>query len=292
MGSPVSVRDPALESTAVPQSRDGRTGRQRLLRSLASGRAADVVQPLALLVAVLAFWQFVFSDIVPSYLVPTPSAIASALYEGYVDGQFLNHTWVTFREIVLGYGCGVALGMGLGILLAQSRVANRLLAPYVITMNAMPKVAVAPLLVVWFGYGLTSKLIVTALVTFFPLLINVSSGLRAVDAEQVELMRSLTASRWQTFAKMQFRNGLPQIFAGLEIAIVLAVVGAVVGEFVGAQEGLGYYLQLSLAQVNPPGMFAMLIVLAVISFSLYQVVHGLGRRIVFWEHSNRPVESA
>lgn len=287
----MAVTDRTVDVAPAASKEAGGSGR-RLLRSLASGRLADWVQPAALFVVVLAAWQYGISRIVPSYLVPKPTQIATSLWDGYVHEDFLHHTWVTFQEIVLGFGCGVALGMGLGVLLAQSRLADRLLSPYVITLNAMPKVAVAPLFVVWFGYGLVSKLIVTALVAFFPLLINVSAGLRAVSTEQVELMRSLNASRWQTFTKLQLRNGLPQIFAGLEIAMVLAVVGAIVGEFVGAQEGLGYVLQLSLSQVNPPDMFAMLIILAVISWVLYQVVHVAGRRIVFWEHSNRYVESA
>jgi NitT/TauT family transport system permease protein len=243
---------------------------------------------VALLAAVLAFWQWGLPALgVPDYLVATPSATAKELYDGYVHGDFPTHTWVTLKEILVGFAAGVVLGMGLGILLSQWRLLDRLLSPYVIALNSMPKVAVAPLLVVWFGQGLTSKVIVTALVAFFPLLINVTAGLRSVNAEQLELMRSLTATRWQTFTKLQFRHGLPQIFAGLEIAIVLAVVGAIVGEFVGAQSGLGYYLQLSLSLVNPPGMFAMLVILAVISWVLYAIVHQLGRRVVFWERANR-----
>jgi NitT/TauT family transport system permease protein len=260
------------------------SGRPRRRRA----RPRDRLLSLALLLALLAFWQWGLPGLgVPSYLVSTPSATAQELWHGYIHGDFFMHTWVTLKEIVVGFAAGVALGFGLGVLLSQWALLNRLLSPYVIALNSMPKVAIAPLLVVWFGQGLVSKVIVTALVAFFPLLINVTAGLRSVNSEQLELMRSLTATRWQIFTKLQFRHGLPQIFAGLEIAIVLAVVGAVVGEFVGAQAGLGYYLQLSLSLVNPPGMFAMLVVLAAISWVMYEIVHQLGRRIVFWERSNR-----
>jgi NitT/TauT family transport system permease protein len=256
-------------------------------------RILDAALPLLLLAAILLFWQFGFRALgVASYLVPTLSETASALWTGFTEDDFATHALVTIKEILVGYAVGVLFGGGLGILISQSPLMRRMLTPYIIALQSMPKVAVAPLLVVWFGQGLTSKVIVIALVTFFPLLINVTAGLRSASTEQLELMRSLTASRWQTFRKMQLPNGLPQIFAGLEIAMVLAVIGAVVGEFVGAQEGLGYFLQLSLALVNPPGMFAVLFLLALISFLLYQTVHLAGRKIVFWERSNRPIDSA
>jgi NitT/TauT family transport system permease protein len=261
--------------------------------SASARQVRDAALPILLLAAILLFWQFGFRALgVASYLVPTFSEVVSALWTGFTEDDFLSHSVVTIKEILIGYAAGVIFGGGLGILISQSPLMRRMLTPYVIGLQSMPKVAVAPLLVVWFGQGLTSKVIVISLVTFFPLLINVTAGLRSASTEQLELMRSLTASRWQTFTKMQLPNGLPQIFAGLEIAMVLAVIGAVVGEFVGAQEGLGYFLQLSLALVNPPGMFAVLFLLALISFLLYQTVHLVGLKIVFWERSNRPIDSA
>ena len=280
--------NPAVGSAPAAKQR-----RTLPLRGGVSARQVrDAALPLLLLAAILLFWQFGFRALgVATYLVPTLSEVATALWEGFSEGDFFMHTSVTVREILIGYAAGVAFGGGLGVLISQSRLMRRLLTPYIIGLQSMPKVAVAPLLVVWFGQGLSSKVIVIALVTFFPLLINVTAGLRSVSSEQIELMRSLTASRWQTFVKLQLPNGLPQIFAGLEIAMVLAVIGAVVGEFVGAQAGLGYFMQLSLSLVNPPGMFAVLFLLALISFALFQAVHFAGRKIVFWERSNRTIDS-
>lgn len=254
-----------------------------------SGSLWGTVGPVALLAALLAFWQWGLLDLfnVPRYLVPEPSQVAKALYDGYVHGTFFKHTWVTLKETLYGFGFGVVLGLGLGTLIAESKVLNRLLSPYIVGLNALPKVAIAPLMVVWFGQGMTSKVLVTSLVAFFPLLVNVTAGLQSVDSEQLDLLKAMTASRRQIFMKVKFRHALPQIFAGLEIAIVLAVVGAVVAEFVGAQSGLGYYIEFTLALVNPPGMFAMLVILSVMSYILYEIVHRIGRKLVFWQGVDR-----
>jgi NitT/TauT family transport system permease protein len=262
------------------------SGRRK--RGLSPARVLFPLGQVAFLVALLSAWQWGLPLLnVPRYLVPLPSQIGKALYEGYAHGNFWKHTVATFKEVIVGYGIGVAMGLGLGVMVAESRLLDRLFSPYIIAMNALPKIAIAPLMVVWFGQGLTAKVLVTALVAFFPLLVNVTVGLKSIDQEQLDLMRGMTASRWQIFTKMKFRHGLPHIFAGLEIAMVLAVVGAVVAEFVGAQEGLGYYIQLSLALVNPAGMFAMLIVLAVMSYVLYEIVHRVGQKLVFWQGIDR-----
>jgi NitT/TauT family transport system permease protein len=252
---------------------------------------ARVLTPLgqaAFLALLLSAWQWGLPQFdVPRYLVPLPSEIGKALYQGYVHGLFWSHTWETLKEVLVGYAIGVAMGLGLGVMVSESRLLDKLFSPYIIALNALPKVAIAPLMVVWFGQGITAKVLVTALVAFFPLLVNVTVGLKSIDQEQLDLMRGMTASRWQIFTKMKFRHGLPHIFAGLEIGMVLAVVGAVVAEFVGAQKGLGYYIQLSLALVNPAGMFAMLIILAVMSYMLYEIVHRVGQKLVFWQGIDR-----
>lgn len=270
----------------VEEASESRRGRRGELWTSASLWGS--VGPVLLLAVLLAAWQWGLGVLnVPRYLVPQPSEVATALYNGYVHGTFVKHTWVTLKETLYGFGLGVVLGLGLGIMVAESRALNRLLSPYIIGLNALPKVAIAPLMVVWFGQGMTSKVLVTGLVAFFPLLINVTVGLQSVDSEQLDLMRAMTASRWQIFSKVKIRHGLPQIFAGLEIAIVLAVVGAVVAEFVGAQSGLGYYIEFTLALVNPPGMFAMLVILSVMSYILYEIVHRIGRKLVFWQGIDR-----
>lgn len=260
----------------------------RRKRGLLSARVLTPLGQVGFFALLVSAWQWGVPQLdVPRYLVPLPSEIGKSLYEGYVHGLFWTHTWVTLKEVLIGYGIGVAMGIGLGVMVSESRLLDRLFSPYIIAMNALPKVAIAPLMVVWFGQGITAKVLVTALVAFFPLLVNVTVGLKSIDQEQLDLMRGMTASRWQIFTKMKFRHGLPHIFAGLEIGMVLAVVGAVVAEFVGAQQGLGYYIQLSLALVNPAGMFAMLIILAVMSYALYEIVHRIGQKLVFWQGIDR-----
>jgi NitT/TauT family transport system permease protein len=259
----------------------------------ARGRAVAIGGSVALFVVLMLAWQYGLRALnIPAYLVPVPTKVLERLISGFNGGTFMMHTTITLQEIVVGWVVGAALGILLGILIAQYSFIDTVLYPYVVALNALPKVAVAPLLVVWFGQGFISKVIVTALVAFFPLLVNVTVGLKSSDPEQLELMRSLTASRWQTFRKVQILNALPNIFAGLEIAIVLAVVGAIVGEFVGSKEGIGYYIQLSIALVDPAGMFAMFVILAVISWMLNQLVRQVARRVVFWKRHNIIVESA
>jgi len=196
------------------------------------------------------------------------------------------------QEIIGGYVLGAALGIGLGIAISQYPLLDDVLYPYIVALNSVPKVAVSPLIVLWFGLGFQSKIVIAALVAFFPLLVNVSLGLRSADPEQIDLMRSLTASRWQVFTMVQLPSALPSIFAGLEVAIVLSVVGAIVGEFVGAKEGLGYFIQLSNALVDTAGMFAAFILLALMGWLLNQVVKLVARKVAFWQRSTVIVESA
>lgn len=246
--------------------------------------------PIALVLGVVV-WQLAISIFnVPNYLVPTPAHVWQALYDGVKSGVLVHHTVVTAREIVVGYATGSAVGIILGFLIAQYRMAERMIYPYVIALNAVPKVAIAPLLVVWFGVGLTSKVIIAATVSFFPLLVNVIVGLRSTENDQLRLMRSLTASGWQTFYMVKIRNALPMIFAGLEVAIVLSVVGVIVGEFVAAQEGLGYYISEMNAMVYTPGMFAALLILSIMGFVMSQIVKLIARKVVFWKQMDDIIE--
>jgi NitT/TauT family transport system permease protein len=237
---------------------------------------------VAVVVALTAWEGIVRVFSIPRFIVPAPSAIVTRFIESLDDGLLLNHTMVTAQEIVAGYVLGSALGIGLGVLVSQSETAEAAVYPFVVALNSVPKVAISPLIVLWFGFGFQSKIVIAALVSFFPLFVNVVAGLQSVDAEQVRLMRALTASRWATFRHVQLPNALPSIFAGLEIAIVLSVVGAIVGEFVGAREGLGYYIQLSNSLLDTTGMFVAFILLAAVGTILNQVVKVLARRIVFW----------
>jgi NitT/TauT family transport system permease protein len=274
---------PALETAALPVTQS---------RSYpAPGRVlAWLYTPIALIVGI-GVWQLAITIFnVPNYLVPTPAHVWDALSEGMQSGVLVHHTAVTAREIVVGYAAGSLVGIVLGFLIAQYQMAERMIYPYVIALNAVPKVAIAPLLVVWFGVGLTSKVIIAATVSFFPLLVNVIVGLRSTDSDQLRLMRSLTASGWQTFYMVKIRNALPMVFAGLEVAIVLSVVGVIVGEFVAAQEGLGYYISEMNALVNTPGMFAALLILSIMGFVMSQIVKLIAHKVVFWKQMDNIIE--
>jgi NitT/TauT family transport system permease protein len=259
----------------------------------AGRRRLRVALTLGVLVLVLLVWELGLRVTeTPAYVLPPPSLVLARLVDGLIGGSLLRHTLVTVQEILGGYLLGAALGIGLGVLISQYPLLDDILYPYVVALNSVPKVAVSPLIVLWFGLGFQSKIVIAALVAFFPLLVNVSLGLKSADPEQIDLMRGLTASRWQIFTMVQLPNALPSIFAGLEVAIVLSVVGAIVGEFVGAKEGLGYFIQLSNALVDTAGMFAAFILLALVGWLLNQAVKLAARKIVFWRRSTVIVESA
>ena len=249
--------------------------------------------PAVLAIVVLAAWQLgIHAFDVPRFLVATPLDIAHGLVDGFVHGTLLRDTAVTLEEIVLGFAVGASIGIILGILVAWSPLLDQTLTPYIIALNGFPKVAIAPLIVVLLGQGLTSKIVITALVSFFPLVVNVTSGLNSIRTDQLDLMRSLTASRWQLFTKVQLYMALPQVFAGLRIAIVLAPIGATVGEFVGSHEGLGYAIQVAIVLVRPGDEFAIFVILTTISLSLFQVVKLIEAKVVFWHSVGGQVTSA
>ncbi len=214
------------------------------------------------------------------------------MVDGFIRGNLLRDTAVTLEEILLGFAVGAAVGILLGVLVSWSRVLDDTLTPYIIAMNGFPKVAIAPLIVVVLGQGLASKILVTALVAFFPLVVNVTTGLNSIRSDQLDLMRSLTASRWQLFSKVQMQMALPQLFAGLRIAIVLAPIGAIVGEFVGAREGLGYAIQVAIVLVRPGDEFAIFAILTVVALTLFQIVKIIEAKVVFWHAAEGPVTSA
>jgi NitT/TauT family transport system permease protein len=185
-------------------------------------------------------------------------------------------------EILAGFLLGSACGLLLGFLIALVPLAERILYPYVVAFQTVPKVAIAPIIVIWFGYGVASKVVITATIAFFPLLANTIVGLRAAPRDQIEMLTSYTASRWQVFLMVRLKQALPYIFVGLDVAIVLSVIGAIVGEFVGAKAGLGYLILQKNFNFDMAGTFAILIILSLIGVGLHSIVNFLQRRIVFW----------
>jgi NitT/TauT family transport system permease protein len=262
----------------------GEPGRFTLLMRT---RPEIVLAPILLVVVLLA-WEYGVRWLdVPAYILPPPSQIAFAMWQGLDAGLFERggywlHAGVTVAEVMLGFFIGSGVGLILGTIISQFRILEATLRVYLVAIQSLPKVALAPIVVMWFGYGLTSKVVVICLLTFFPLLITSMAGFKAVDAERLELMRALGARPWQIFWKVRFPSALPYIFAGLDMAAVLAVVGAVVGEFVGAQRGLGTLILSMNAQMDTAGTFSVFIILAIVGVILYQVMRMVERRFLFW----------
>ena len=245
--------------------------------------------PLVLVVVVLAWESMVRIWRIPEFLVPAPSAIGRALMAGLTSRLYVDHFGVTLYESLLGFLIATAAGIACGTLIAQFRVVERTLYPYLVALQTLPKIAIAPLLIVWLGFGITSKVVIAALVAFFPILVNVIVGLKTVDASKLDLMRSLDASRWQTLRYVTFPNALPFVFAGLDIAIVFSVLGAIVGEFVGSQRGLGNLILQFHTSLDIAGMFAVLLLLAALGVGLHLVIQAIQRRVIFWSQADHVV---
>ena len=233
---------------------------------------------LLLLAALLAAWEAACRTLgLPKLVLPPPSAVAASLWQGLASGYFWPHLQATVLELLLGVASGCAVGFGAGIALAESAPLRRLLMPYVVASQVVPKLALAPLFVLWFGFGMTSTVVITALICFFPLLENTLTALQQVPPERLELFRMLGATRVQTLWRLKLPSGLPAILAGLRVAVVLALVGAVVGEFIGASRGLGALVIASQGTMDTSLMFAVLVLIAALGMSVYQATLLLER---------------
>lgn len=241
-----------------------------------------------LFVVLMGAWETTIHVLeVPLYVVPAPSAIWRSLVNGLSSGLLLSNGWVTLSEALLGFCWAAALGIVLGSLIAQSRFVEKVLYPYLIAIQTTPKVAIAPLFIIWFGFGITSKVIMAGIVAFFPILVNVIAGLRSTDPQRIELMRSLRASRWQIFHMVLLPSALPMIFAGLHIAAIFSLLGAIVGEFVGSRAGLGNLILQMNINLDTSGVFAVLVCLSAIGILLHLLMHWLQQRVLFWADQNK-----
>ena len=227
--------------------------------------------PLLLLAALLLAWEWACRGLGVSPLVlPAPTAILKTLWGGLASGYFWPHIRFTGMELLLGLAIGCAIGFASGVAMSESKRLRGLLMPYVVVSQVVPKLALMPLFIVWFGFGMTSTVVITALICFFPLMENTLTSLQQVEPQRLELFRMLGASRTQTLLRLKLPAGLPGILAGLRVAVVLALVGAVVGEFIGASKGLGALVIASQAMMDTPLMFAVLVIIAVLGMLIYQ----------------------
>jgi NitT/TauT family transport system permease protein len=210
-------------------------------------------------------------------VLPAPSIIWQSLLQGLSSGYLWPHIMATLTEVVLGLLLGATLGFVGGVLLGESARWREVLMPYVVISQVVPKLALAPLFIVWFGFGTLPTVVMTALICFFPLLENTVTCLQQVNAQQLELFRMLRASRWQTLWRLKIPAGMPTIFAGLRVAVVLAWVGAVVGEFIGGSKGLGALIIAAQGSMDTPLMFAVLTVITVLGLVFYKLTQWLGQ---------------
>ncbi|MXW99831.1 MAG: ABC transporter permease [Acidimicrobiaceae bacterium] len=251
---------------------------RRLLRALRSeawlGRLLVIVSAVVLIV-VWHFWARTNSPLI----LPEPGPVLERLLDYVGSGRANPHIWITVQEIILGFALGGIAGIGLGTLASEFGIARRVIMPYVIVTQALPKFALAPILVIWFGFGMTPKVIIAALIAFFPLLENTYLGLTTAPAEMLELFRALRAGRWTTLTKCKALHAVPAVFSGLRVALMLALVGAVVAEYVGANKGLGALIIVSQGTLDTELMFVAFVQLTVLGLLLDQA-HGLVYRLV------------
>jgi ABC-type nitrate/sulfonate/bicarbonate transport system permease component len=252
-----------------------------------AGRGGGWLLPLLLLAALIGAWQVAASsgalaDLLglEPFLVPSPAEIASALWDN--RSLLAENAWVTMQEILLGFLIGLAAGLGFALLLRLSGLLRRATYPLMVASQAVPILVFAPILVVWFGYGIGPKLAVVALVCFFPIAVATADGLRSVDPETTKMMRTLDASRPQLLWRVEVPTSLPFAFSGARIAVAFAPIAAVFGEWVGADSGLGHLILQDNAQLETARVFAAATLLAVIGVALYGLLALAERRVVTW----------
>lgn len=259
------------------------------LRTGAPTWIADLTIPALAFVGLIAVWAaFVAMSGIADYLLPTPDAVAASLWRGLTapidsSASLLGNLGVTLRAAGGGLFFGVTLGCTLGALAAISRLVDSVVSPYVFALQGLPKVAVAPLMMIWFGFGVTTKVILAAFLVFFPMYVNTYAGIRDVDAKQIRLIRGLGGTKLQELTNVRLPNAAVMVLAGLEIGVVQSLLGAIVGEFISARSGMGILLLQYQAVNNTAGMFAALILLAVVGVTAHQLVAVARRRIIFWQ---------
>ncbi|WP_226920721.1 ABC transporter permease [Georgenia subflava] len=240
---------------------------------------------LAVVLIVALWWLATVLFSIPEYLVPGPHVVVATIVE--LGPYLLEQAWVTLGETVIGFVLSIVIGVPVAMAISRFVIVERMLYPLLLAVNSVPKVAIAPILVVWMGFGQTPKIVMVILLCFFPIVLSTVSGLRSTPSELVELSRSLDASEMQEFRKIRFWWALPQIFVGLKNAISLAVIGAVIAEFVGASSGLGFVIVQSGASADTALAFAAIVLLALMSIILFYLLVWLEKMLLPWAEEHR-----
>lgn len=252
----------------------------------APGKTRDYLWTAASLALVVAFWEAgVRLFRVPLYLLPGPGYVLVAVIENW--RALVSQALVTMGEVLVGFAASALVAIPLAMLVVVSPILERLVYPPMVATQSVPKIALAPLFIVWFGFGTTPKVAVAFLISFFPVVVDTIVGLRSIDPAMVQLARSMGAPPYRIFLRLRLPNALPNVFAGLKIASTLAVVGALTGEFIGSDRGLGYVLVQSSAQLNTALLFATLVTLSALAMAFFFVVEGVERLLIPWHVSQR-----
>lgn len=239
----------------------------------------------SLLAGMLIWWAAARYGGLPAFILPSPAGVWQRFLRALASGELLRHTSVTLFEVLLGLGIGVGFAILLGYMLAKSRALEQVLSPYLVASQAVPLVAIAPLLVLWFGPGIFSKILICALIVFFPVLVNTIVGIRAVPRAMYDLMHSLRATRGQILHHLEIPAALPIFLGGLRIGATLSVIGAVVGELVGADRGLGVLINISRGTFDTPMVFVAVFTLIALALSLYGMVAFAERKLLVWQET-------
>jgi NitT/TauT family transport system permease protein len=263
-------------------------GSEETGESKLAGAAKMVALTTVTSLVLLAIWE-VLSRIDPPFwpqvILSKPTDIVPAFFQAITSDFVWVNFWVTFQETIIGFAIGAGGGFVLGVLIALSRTFSRAVYPIVILFQTTPRVALAPVFIAWFGFGMTSKIALAAAICFFPVLVNTITGLTVVDENALLLMRSLKASRFQMFFHLRLLAAMPAIFAGLKSALTFALIGAVIAELLGSNEGVGQLIDASSFQLQMDDVFAYLLILGLLGLALFLIVNAIERKLVFW-HSN------
>ncbi|MEA2980852.1 MAG: sulfonate transport system permease protein [Alphaproteobacteria bacterium] len=260
------------------------TGPKTRARKRKPWRAGLLLTQIGILVVLLSIWQFAVSDASLPYF-SRPTVVMAKLYELLTHGEIYRHIAVTLSEIAIGYALGAGVGLVLGFTLGRSRFLSAALQPYIIGLYSIPKIALAPVFIIWLGLGMASKVAVVFLASFFLVFFNTYSGLLAINEELVRLARLMGASWPQTVARVILPAAAHQIFLGLKTAVPYAVIGAVIGEYIGSSEGLGYYILYASQTYDAPALFSGIIILVVIVFLVNFGLNWLEARVIRWRQA-------
>ena len=260
---------------------DGR--RANASRRIINGQALRWLAAALIVGAIAALWEGVVAwNDIPAWKLPAPSAIASELWTE--RALLARHTGATMEEVLIGFALALVAGVTLAWAISLSQTLERVIYPGVIASQTIPIIVIAPLLLIWVGYGLQHKIIVVGLISFFPIVVNTVDGLRSADPDMVNLLRTLGANRWQVFRKVNVPASMPYLFSGIKIAVAVSVIGAVVGEWVGSSEGLGYLALRSKAQFLTERVYASLVLLSLMGVCLFLIAGALERVMLPWHH--------